>query len=87
MMGPCMLRETSDQPMRELLVRSTRDRLAESQVAAGIGLTLILVPITNVLEIVNSSVVVVLPREDDRIKVPRMSIRNRMTTRIPPPKT
>jgi hypothetical protein len=44
---------------------------------------LVVLPLGNILEIVNSGIIEILTGEDDVIQVTRMSVRNRMLVDIP----
>lgn len=82
-MGPVMLRATSDHPILELLVRSTgggKLRLAGWKTGyQDINLTFVLVPVSDVMEIIHSGIVVVLSRKHDSIQISGMSISDRVS--------
>lgn len=77
-MGPVMLRETSDQPILELFVRSTGRCQHATPQRRDTDLTFVLVPVRNIGEIIDSGVVKVLTREEDIIEVAGMGVGNRM---------
>lgn len=80
-MGPFIDKATSDQPILELLVRSTMHIISTFRLEAlemKDDLTLILIPVSNISKVENSSVVVVLTREDDVVDISRVSICNWM---------
>lgn len=80
-MGPERLSATSDQPMRELLVRSTA--LVSSGAVTGHGfLTLVVLPPLDVLKIVDSSIIIVLAGEDDVVDVAGVRIGDWMTCNV-----
>lgn len=69
----------SDQPIRELLVRSTA-RVSTSKYNEMRGekqnLTFVVLPLVNILKVVDTGVVVVLAREDNIVQVLRVGIGN-----------
>mgnify|MGYP007135346734 CR=1 FL=1 len=69
--------------MRENLLRSTAAVSVTLQVEGILLLTLILLPLVDVLKVENTGVIVVLAREDNIIHITGVSIGNRMTVGIP----
>ena len=80
-MGPFMESVTSDQPILELLVRSTKRSVSGTVMHCmwSFGLTLVMVPVVDTLEVENSSVVVVLAGKYDVFQVPWVGVGDRVT--------
>lgn len=80
-MGPARLMLRSDHPILELLVLSTapfslgRNRRTRDLTGRH---TLVLLPLAHILEIIDSSVVVVLARKDDGVQIAGVDIGNGM---------
>lgn len=87
-MGPVRLILMSDQPILELVVRSTTTvSLCRPLQLRGFSgsrskLTLVVLPFVHVLKVINTSIVVVLTREDNSIQVARVGISNRVAWEV-----
>lgn len=68
----------SDQPIRELLVRSTVSVSGNLKENVLDRLTLVVLPLVDILKVVDSRIVVVLAGEHDVINVARVRVRDRM---------
>lgn len=89
-MLPLRLMEMSDQPILELLVRSTGQRQGQSQTQywhyrlrdgtrRECCLTFVVLPLVDTLKVVDPSVVVVLARKDNSVEIAGVGIGNGVT--------
>ncbi len=86
--GPDRLMLISDQPILELLVRSTAPQSDYQVGDAGISgtLTRVVLPFLDILKVVQPGVVVVLAFEDGLIDTVGVDVSNGMAVGVPPPK-
>lgn len=75
-MGPERLMLMSDQPILEFLVRSTAKPSVPRQKFGGTSLTLVVLPLLNILKVKDTGIVVVLAGKDDVVEISRVSVGN-----------
>lgn len=77
-MAPSKHKATSDQPIRELFVRSTMTVSRYQFCTALCILTFVLTPVLHISKVEDASIVVILAWEENGSEITRMSIRDRM---------
>lgn len=74
----------SDQPILECFVRSTGSSVSQNTCDTSfVKLTLVVLPVTNILKVVYTSIVVVLTGENDVVEVAGMGIGDCVTVCVP----